>query len=104
MLSPEIARRLDRLLASREKGIFTDEELAAQLGDLVTADNIGALLERLPHAMLGAVKRGIALSNRRAADNECLWPEDSPLHRVPIVAQYYHNVSEALLEPGNLKR
>jgi hypothetical protein len=104
MLSPKIEGRLNRLLAMRDKGVFTDEEFAARLGDLLTTDNIGTLLERCPPDLIGVVKKAIALDNRRAADNECLQPEASPLDWLDIFDRYYRNVAELLLEPGKPRR
>lgn len=103
MLSPEIANRLDRLLAFHTEGIFTEDEFAEHLGHLVTADNAGAVVERLPAQLLAAVKRGVRLDNERAAGNESLHPEDSPLDSA-IFGKYYRKVAEALLEPDVPKR
>jgi hypothetical protein len=104
MLSREIERRLDRLLAVRDKGVFTDEEFAARLGDLLTTDNIGTMLDRLPPDLIGVVKKAVALDNRRAADNECLQPEASPLDWLDVFARYYRNVAGLLLEPDKPRR
>jgi hypothetical protein len=99
MLSPEIARRLDLLLATYTEGFLTEDEFAQHLGHLVTADNLGAVLDRVPPPLLEAVKQGINLDNQRAAGNECLWPEDSPFDD-GLFSEYYRQVGAALLEPG----
>jgi hypothetical protein len=99
MLSPEIDRRFNRLLAFHEKGGYSDDELAFAFGTLATADNIGELLERLPSNLLEAVKRGIVLDNRQAMGNDYLHPEASPLDCEPLSIKYYQMVSQALLEP-----
>jgi hypothetical protein len=104
MLSPEIARRFDRLLAFHEKGDYSDDELAYAFGSLATADNIGALLERLPSNLLEVFKRGIVLDNHQAMGNEHLQPEDSPLDRLSYREKYYQMVSDALLEPELIQR
>lgn len=98
MLSPEIARRFDRLFAIHEKGILTEDEFAEHLGYLITADNLEAVLERLPPNLLEAVKRGIRLDNQRAPGDECLRPEAS-LFQTTIISDYYRRVAAALLEP-----
>lgn len=104
MLAPEIARRLDWLLAIREKGVFTEDEFADHIGALITADNINTLMDRLPRDLVGAVKKGILFDSQQVVDNEYLQPEASPFDRVQISDQYYRNVAEALLEPDQPKR
>jgi hypothetical protein len=104
MLNPEIARRVDRLLAAYAKGVFTEDELAENLGLLVTADNLSALADRLSPELLVALKRGIDHDNRRVADNECLHPPASPFDWVTVSGEYYRNIAAALLEPDAPKR
>lgn len=104
MLSTEIADRLDRLLAAREIGIFTNDEFATRLGSLLTSENLGAVLARLPPDIVVAVKEGIAQDDRRAADVESLCPETSPFDCVDVFGNYYRNVASALLEPGKHNR
>jgi hypothetical protein len=107
MLSPEISRRLGRLVASHKTGLFTDEEFAIQLGGLgsfVTTENINTLLSQLPVELHGTVKRGISLDNQQAADDECLRPEDSPLDPLCNFGEYYRKVTETLLESDESER
>ena len=54
MLGPEIARRLDRLLAGHAQGLFTEEEFAEYLGHLVTAETLCGAGPALP-GLLAAV-------------------------------------------------
>jgi hypothetical protein len=95
-MSPEISRRLERLVADYAEGWYADEDFALRLGELAAGCGLGALTERLPPDLHWAARRGIALDNRRAADRECLRPEDSPFH---WPGGYYHRVAETLLEP-----
>lgn len=103
MLSPEIVRRLDRLLALHTEGFSTEEEFGEFLGDLITAENLGAVLKRVPSDLLGVVRRGIKLDNQWAADNECLRPGGSPFDPMHFW-EYYRDVAAALLEPDVLAR
>jgi hypothetical protein len=101
MLSREIERRLERLLAVHQQGIITEDELASQLGTLASGGSIDSLLERLPTDLVGIAKRGIALDNQEAADHEFLRPEASPFDAIAKSDHYYRHVAAALLEPGD---
>src|SRR5205085_11822255 len=91
--------RFEQLLAAHKTGVLTEDEVAAQLGYLVTAENVQTLLQQLPVELHEAVKQGIALDNRRAADEECLLPEDSPLDALADFSDYYRKAADALLDP-----
>lgn len=104
MISPIISCRLERLLAGREKGLFSDDEFADHLGNLITADNLAELLERLPPNLLPIVKRGIAFDNQRAVDTEYLQPEKSPFDWMPLFGSYYQNVAALLFESDTPQR
>jgi hypothetical protein len=104
MLNPEIARRVDRLIKAQKIGVFSATEFGSRLGELVTADNLGEVLERIPPDLLEAFKESIVQDNKRVADDECLYPEESPFHQPPHIAQYYLKVGALLLENEKINR
>jgi hypothetical protein len=104
MLSPRVKSQLDRLLTAQQQGMFTAAEFGMQAGILVSAENIGEVLEYVPQALHDPLKEGIAYDNQRAADEEILHPEKSPFHLPPVINQYYLDVGRLLLESVKPKR
>jgi hypothetical protein len=99
MLSPQMAKRVDRLVAIQQMGVYTPEEFGRLLGELITADNLEDVLERFPPGLSDTVKKAVAFDNRRAADDDCLYPERSPFELFFIFSQYHLNVARVLLDP-----
>jgi hypothetical protein len=92
MLSPEIKNRLDQTLAMRDKGVFSDSEFVTLLGQLVTANNLTAILDCVPSDVAACVKASVAQRNRGAADDDCLVPEDSPFDVLESSNLYYRGL------------
>lgn len=99
MLSPQMAKRVDRLVAIQQMGVYTPEEFGRLLGELITADNLEDLLERFPPGLSDTVKEAVAFDNRRAADDDCLHPERSPFELFLIFSQNHLNVARVLVDP-----
>lgn len=76
MLSDEVAGRIDRLIEAHRRGVFSEVELAGRLGDWLTAENLGSVLDRLSPECLRLVAETLHVHDRSA--DARLHPEASP--------------------------
>lgn len=98
MISPEIAAKIDRLIALHEQGIFTEREFALQLGGMISSDNLEVVLNRAPFLDRDLIKHAVLLDNQRTVDGDGLSPEGSPFcGNDAFFSGYYHRVADALL-------
>src|ERR1043165_1885935 len=78
MLSPKTLDAVERLLSAYHEEIFAPEDVGAMLSDLVTGENLPALIEQLPGDLVPAFHRALVESSKVSLDGDHFEPEDSP--------------------------